>query len=66
MAFAKNLTVHAFVLILMLMLAIGAARFLGMSTDVIRAVPLLYFVYLSIVFIVHAVRKKRKRGKEQS
>jgi hypothetical protein len=64
MAFVKNLTTHAFVLILMLVLAIGAVRFLGVSTNVIRAVPLLYFFYLSVVFIVHGVRQSRVRRRK--
>lgn len=61
----KNLFIHAFVLIIMLVLAIGAVRLLGASTDLIRDVPLLYALYISTVVIVYFVRKNKadpKRG----
>jgi hypothetical protein len=61
----KNLLIHTFALIIMLVLAIGAVRLLGASTDLIRDVPLLYALYISIVVIVYFVRKNKanpKRG----
>jgi hypothetical protein len=59
----KSLLAHASVLMLMLVLAIGAERYLGASTDLIRAVPLLYFLYISVFFIVHGYRKEQMRKK---
>jgi hypothetical protein len=61
----KTALVHAGVFLLMLMLAIGAVRFLGVSTDVIRDVPLLYFFYISIVLIFYGVRRQKRRRKER-
>lgn len=61
----KTTLAHAGVFLLMLVLAIGAVRFLDAPTDLIRAVPLLYFLYISIVLIVYGLRRRRKRGKEQ-
>ena len=55
----KSLFIHAFVLIIMLVLAIGAVRLLGVSTDLIRDVPLLYALYISIIVIVYFLRKNK-------
>lgn len=56
----KSYVAHAMVLVLMLMMAVAACRILGWSTDVIRAVPLLYFVYLAVVVIYYGLGKRRQ------
>lgn len=56
----KSYFAHAAVFILMLVVAVATCRVFGWSTDVIRAVPLLYFVYIAVVFIYYGLVKRRK------
>jgi hypothetical protein len=66
MGIAKAAAAHAAVLLLLLVVAIGAVRFANVSTDLIRAVPLVYFLYIAVVLIINGMKRSRTRGKRKS
>lgn len=63
---AKIWIAHAAVLLLLLVIAVGAVRIFDASTDVIRAVPLVYFLYIAVVLILYGMKKTRARRKKRS
>jgi hypothetical protein len=66
MGIAKAAVAHAAVLLLLLVLAMGAVRFAGASTDLIRAVPLVYFLYIAVVLIYYGLKRSRVRRRKRS
>ena len=65
MGLAKQWTAHAAVLLLLLAAAIGAVKLFDASTDVIRAVPVIYSFYFAVSLIVYGMKKNRGRRKKR-
>ena len=60
---AKKWIAHAAVLLLLLVIAVGVVRIFDAPTDVIRAVPLVYFLYIAVVLILYGIKKTSARRK---
>ncbi|MBI4739889.1 hypothetical protein HY772_10255 [Candidatus Woesearchaeota archaeon] len=55
----KSLTLHIGIFVVMLSATYLLVRFGGLSPDLLRAVPALFFLYLGVMFVFGALKKRR-------
>jgi hypothetical protein len=66
MSRTRTILFHSGVMLLLIVLPVAAVRYLGASTDLIRAIPLLFLGYLGIVWVRAATSKSRRRRSKKA
>jgi hypothetical protein len=61
----RKYLLHVGVFLFLLAASVGAVRYLHVSSDLIRAVPLIYLLYIVIVLVSTAASRQRPKGTKQ-